>query len=891
MADGMIEVAKATVTIIPNMQGAQSEIAEQLGAIAEPAGKEAGDITGDNLISAISEKLSGAGTTLTAAVTAPIVAAGLGAVKAFKDVDSGADIIAKKTGASGEALAEMEGIMNSIATTVPSGFDEVGSAVGEVNTRFGLTGQELESLSTAFVKFAQLNGTDVSNSVDSVSKVLAAFGMDAGSAASYLDALNVVGQQTGVDVGTLTTQVAANAAQFQQMGLTAYDAANFLGQADMAGIESSTMLMGLKLAMANAANEGTTLDAALAGFSTTMSGNSSETDKLAMAYELFGTRAGAAIYNAVTTGQLSLTELQGSLTGFEGSVSTTFQTTLDPLTQFTTVLNDFKILGTELFTAIAPALSSALSGLSEVLRGLTSWWQSLNPQTQEWIVKIALAAATIGPLLLIGSKLISSVSGIASGIGGLIGKFTSFGGSAATAASGAGTAAASFGSLAGKALMLVAAGAAVLMIASAISMLANAAIELSAAGPGAVATFALLAAAGIGMTAAIVAIGAASTVSAVGLLALGAAVLLVSAGVALIVTSLTAFVQQLPLVAEYGGSGAAALLALSGAMLAITGASLALAAGLVVLGVAAAASFIPFLGVDATIGLLDLAMVGLVFTLGLVVVEFGLMSAALLLVTAELEKIKNDAATAAESLSSMVKAVDVIKTGLNALGSLIGGFLKGIVNAISGATPDAAAAAKSLATNIVSSLGTGLEPVGNRVSEKMRSVKMALTNSAADAYRQSQLIGRNIVRGIGDGLMDLSSILSTALLSVMSSINMLQMAFASTSFRFDQYVPLPHFYMSGSFDAKTGRVPNVGVQWYAKAAEQGALFSRPQIIGVGDAAQPELLIGEDKLREIVGTGQVTINVYPQKGQSEEAIANMVMRKMQHAVNRKGAVFA
>jgi hypothetical protein len=43
-----------------------------------------------------------------------------------------------------------------------------------------------------------------------------------------------------------------------------------------------------------------------------MKGNGSETEKLQAAYDLFGSKAGAAIYNAVQTGKLSLDDLAGS---------------------------------------------------------------------------------------------------------------------------------------------------------------------------------------------------------------------------------------------------------------------------------------------------------------------------------------------------------------------------------------------------------------------------------------------------------------------------------------------------------------------------------------------------------------------------------------------------
>ena len=166
MADGMIEVAKATVTIIPTMQGAQAAITDQLNEAVAPAGDEAGSTVGDNMVTALSDKLSSAGAKLTTAVTIPILAAGGAAIKAFTEVDSGLDTIVIKTGASGEALDEMQGILESIASDVPASFDDIGAAVGEVNTRFGATGDDLKDLSTAFLKFSKLNGTDVSGAVD-----------------------------------------------------------------------------------------------------------------------------------------------------------------------------------------------------------------------------------------------------------------------------------------------------------------------------------------------------------------------------------------------------------------------------------------------------------------------------------------------------------------------------------------------------------------------------------------------------------------------------------------------------------------------------------------------------------------------------------------------------
>ena len=161
------------------------------------------------------------GASLTKGVTAPIAAIGAASLAAFNEVDSGLDIVAQKTGATGEALESMNQIVKDLATEIPTDFETAGAAVGEVNTRFGLTGQALDDLSAKFIKFAQLNDTDVSTSIDNVSSVMNAFGMDASEAGSMLDALNATGQSTGIDMDTLSGLLSSNAAQLKAMGLTA----------------------------------------------------------------------------------------------------------------------------------------------------------------------------------------------------------------------------------------------------------------------------------------------------------------------------------------------------------------------------------------------------------------------------------------------------------------------------------------------------------------------------------------------------------------------------------------------------------------------------------------------------------------------------------------------
>ena len=329
----------------------------------------------------IGDKITGVGTSLSTHVTAPITAVGAASLAAFTEVDAGADIVKTKTGAAGQALKDMQDAANDIATTIPTDFETAGAAIGEVNTRFGLTGTALKDLSQQFVEFAAVNDTDVSTSVDNVSSVLNAFGMDASQAGGMLDVLNSVGQATGLSMDTLSTDLSQNAAQLKAMGFNATQSAQFLGNVEMSGLDVGTAMAAMKKAMNNAAKDGKTLDQALGDFSTTMKSNKSDTEKLQAAYDLFGSKGGAAIFNAMQTGKLSLDGFSSDMNSFKGNVETTFNDTLDPIDKFQTTMNQLKITGAEVGNSLASVLAPMLEQAAAALKKFSDFWNDLSVGT------------------------------------------------------------------------------------------------------------------------------------------------------------------------------------------------------------------------------------------------------------------------------------------------------------------------------------------------------------------------------------------------------------------------------------------------------------------------------------------------------------------------------
>lgn len=392
-----------------------TEEARRFGSVATQAFKAAGEKVKD-----VGEKISNVGSSMSKKVTAPIVAVGAASVAAFKEVDNGMDVIVQKTGASGEALQEMKGIAENLATSIPTNFETAGVAIGEINTRFGATGELLEDLSARFIKFSDLNGTDLTNSIDQAQKALSAFGLRAEDAGGLLDILNDTGQKTGASMDSLLAGLIQNGTAFQEMGLSIEQATVFMGQMETSGANSETVMQGLRKALKNATAEGIPLNQALSELQDTILNGTDSVDGLTAAYDVFG-KSGDQIYAAIKNGTLDLNALAISAEDASGSVSKTFESTLDPADKWTTALNQAKIAGADLGAVIQQAALPMLEKLSGFIQTLTEKFRGLTPEQQETIVKIAAVVAAIGPALIIIGKLVAGIGSVISILGTIVG--------------------------------------------------------------------------------------------------------------------------------------------------------------------------------------------------------------------------------------------------------------------------------------------------------------------------------------------------------------------------------------------------------------------------------------------------------------------------------------
>lgn len=331
---GQIESAEKALSDFTNAEDKAGTAAKQTGSDLEKSGKQAED--------------SSEGYTVLKNVIANLAADGFeklakSAKDAWEEIDAGYDTIATKTGATGDALEALQKSADNVYKTLPVEMSDTSEAIGEINTRLGAQGEELESLTTDFLKYSNINGTQVANSVRNVSGIMKAYQEDVSNTGKVLDVLSDVSQRTGKDINSLESELLSNADTFKEMGFDIRQSAELLGQFESNGIEASTALAGLKKAQQNATAEGKTMTEALGETLENIKDAKTETEALQIAQELFGKKGAASMAHAVREQRFSIDDLTAGYSDMRDVVNETFEATQDAPDKAKIALNNLKL--------------------------------------------------------------------------------------------------------------------------------------------------------------------------------------------------------------------------------------------------------------------------------------------------------------------------------------------------------------------------------------------------------------------------------------------------------------------------------------------------------------------------------------------------------------------
>ena len=388
-----VELATGYITIVPTTKDANKNITSALTSAATEAGEKAGGAIGGGISDSLKKFV------IPAAALAGIVAIGKAGFDAFAKVEEGANNVIKATGATGSAADALIGVYKDVASNVVGDFGDIGEAVGELNTRLGLNDKALQKASEQTMKFAKVNNVDAKKAVQDVTRLMNSAGISASEYDAVLGKLTVAAQQSGIDVSKLATSVTANAASFRQLGFSTDEAIAMLANFERAGVESSQVLAAMKRGIASWAKEGKD---AKTGFSEFVAGVRSGTIDAAGAVELFGSRAGIAMYDAAKQGQLDFETMYKAIEGASSdSLDTVYENTLTTSEKMGLAWQNITLAMAEIFEPIMSALSDFLTeAVVPAMKRIREFAEELGRRLKPVIDKIAPVIEKLGEILM-----------------------------------------------------------------------------------------------------------------------------------------------------------------------------------------------------------------------------------------------------------------------------------------------------------------------------------------------------------------------------------------------------------------------------------------------------------------------------------------------------------
>jgi DNA repair exonuclease SbcCD ATPase subunit len=292
-------------------------------------------------------------------------------IKGFSDMQSE---IAKATGATGKDLEDLTKVANTALADLTQSQEEVGRAVGELNTRLALQGESLQEATVQIGNFARITGQDMQQATIGVTKLMATWNIQADKLPKILDKLAVAGQKTGKNVAQLTAELQQNYSILNQFGLSIDEATSFLMSLESQGIESSTALGAMRMALMRAGQSGQDVRKVWDEMTKSIQNATSKEEAMQIASQTLGRSAGQLV-SVIQEGKLSFNEFAKDLENSEGIVESTAKSSMS-LSQ---MLQQLSNIANSLIGGMQPVLQPILDLLKSMLPLISTVSKQLAP--------------------------------------------------------------------------------------------------------------------------------------------------------------------------------------------------------------------------------------------------------------------------------------------------------------------------------------------------------------------------------------------------------------------------------------------------------------------------------------------------------------------------------
>ncbi len=375
---------------------------------------------------AVGNTLTSAGKTMTTAVTAPVAALGTAAVKTTATFDSSMSKVQALSGATGDDLETLRSKAKEMGATTRYSASEAADALGYMALAGWDTNQMVSGLD-GVLNLAAASDMDLATASDMVTDYLSAFGLeakDAGKMADQMAYAQAHSNTSTIQLGDAFGNCAANMSSAGQTMETTTALLEAMANQGTKGSEAGTALAAIMRDITNKMEDGAIAigDTSIAvqdenGNFRSLIDIMADVEK---ATDGMGTAEKSAALSSVFTAHSIrgvnqiLMEGTDTVKGYEDALYGAGGTAKEMADQMLNNLNGQ-------LTILKSALEGLAIQIGEILmpyvQQFVGWVQqlvekfsALSTEEKEQIIKIALMAAAIGPVLLVLGKFLTSIA-------------------------------------------------------------------------------------------------------------------------------------------------------------------------------------------------------------------------------------------------------------------------------------------------------------------------------------------------------------------------------------------------------------------------------------------------------------------------------------------------
>lgn len=386
----------------------------------------------ENKTKALQQGLDKTGKFLMKNVTVPITALGTAAGVTFAKFESQMSKVQAVTGATGAEFKALTEQAKELGRTTQFSASEAAEGM-EYLARAGFKSNEIMSSMPALLDLAASSAMDLGSAADITSNIMSGFGIEASEASRVADVLAKTAASANTDVYMLGEAMKYAAPVASSLGISMEEASAAIGFMSDAGIQASqagttlrTALLRLTDPSGEAAkalekiglnafdSEGKMkpLSQIVSELEEGMEGWT-EQQKASTLATIFGTEAVSGMMAVLERGGDELASFTKELENSEGTASEMAKVMNDNVAgAFKSLFSALEGLAISFGNILAPKIRLVADWLTELSRK----FNELDDSTKSTIVNIALVVVAIAPLLLAGSKLISTLGLIGTGI-------------------------------------------------------------------------------------------------------------------------------------------------------------------------------------------------------------------------------------------------------------------------------------------------------------------------------------------------------------------------------------------------------------------------------------------------------------------------------------------